>query len=300
MRAPRLDHHGIHDQARDDRPVRVGTDHRFVHELLDDDDHPVCRERRLLLAAQQAPDLGVAAGRGALRVDDGHVRLQRRDGVDRLLAVRRLDRPDERIGDGQVGLEVAAQREERQVHGARRVAPDHAEVAVFLDLERFARELPFDPAADGTQPPDSWIAEPREHELRCHAAGDHLVVDEVRREARQREITFVLTDDLVAGRERDEVREALDCYGIAVAHEIGDRVAHGRDLGCPSHRASITDGGVAARRARPDRSTADNRPLRPRAGPLPGRRRPGPPPRAPRPGPRRPQRCAAPSSSRPR
>ena len=61
MRAERLDDHRIDDQAGDDRPVRVGPDDRLVHELLDDHDHPVGREGRLLLAAEQAPDLGVAA-----------------------------------------------------------------------------------------------------------------------------------------------------------------------------------------------------------------------------------------------
>ena len=45
--------------------VRLGSARidRLVDELLDDDDHPVGREGRLLLAAEQAPDLGVAAGR---------------------------------------------------------------------------------------------------------------------------------------------------------------------------------------------------------------------------------------------
>ena len=70
MRAPRLDDDGVDDEARDDRPVRVGPDDRLVDELLDDDDDPLGGEGRLLLAAEQAPDLGVAAGRGALGVDD--------------------------------------------------------------------------------------------------------------------------------------------------------------------------------------------------------------------------------------
>ena len=82
MGAERVDDHGVHDQARDDRAVGVGADHRLVDQLLDHDDHAVGGERRLLLAAEQAPDLGVARGVGALRVDDRHVRVERRDGVD--------------------------------------------------------------------------------------------------------------------------------------------------------------------------------------------------------------------------
>ena len=57
----------------DDRPVGVGADDRLVDQLLDHDDDPVGRERGLLLAAQQAPDLGVAGGIGALGVDDRDV-----------------------------------------------------------------------------------------------------------------------------------------------------------------------------------------------------------------------------------
>ncbi len=160
----------------------IGPDDRLVDELLDDDDDPIGREGRLLLAAEQAPDLGVAAGRGALGVDDRDVRPERRDRVDRLVAVRRGDRADERVGDRQVGLEVAPQREERQVHGARRVAPDHPEVAVLLDLERLVGDLALDPPPDRAEPADARVAEPREDELAGDAGRDHLVVDEVRRQ----------------------------------------------------------------------------------------------------------------------
>ena len=108
MRAPWLDDDRVDDEARDDRPVRVGPDDRLVDELLDHDDDPIGRERGLLLAAEQAPDLGVAGGRGALGVDDRDVRPERRDRVDGLVAVRRRDRADQRVGDRQVGLEVAS------------------------------------------------------------------------------------------------------------------------------------------------------------------------------------------------
>ncbi len=45
------------------------------------------------------------------------------------------------------------------------------------------------------------------------------------------EVTLALADDLVAGGERDEVREALDRDRVAVADELGDGVVHRGDLG---------------------------------------------------------------------
>ena len=107
---------------------------------------------------------------------------ERRDGVDRAVAVGRFDRPDQRVGDRQVRLEVAPQREERQVHRAGRVPPDHPEVAVLLDLERLLGDLALDPPPDRAEPADARVAEPAEDELAGDAGRDHLVVDEVRRQ----------------------------------------------------------------------------------------------------------------------
>ena len=152
MGAERLDHHGVHDQPGQDRAVRVGANDRLVDELLDHDDHPRRGERRLLLAAEQAPHLRVAVGVGALGVDDRDVRLEGRDRVDRSVAVGRLDRPDERVGSRQIGALVGAEREEGQVHGAGGVAGDHAEVAVLLQLEA---------AAVSPRSPDEWRAASR-------------------------------------------------------------------------------------------------------------------------------------------
>ena len=168
---------------------------------------------------------------GALRVDDRDVRAQRRHGIDRLVAIRRADRSDQRVGLRQVGLEIAAQREEREVHRAGRVAADHPEVAVLLDLERLVRDVALDPPPDRAEPADARVAEPREDELAGDAGGDHLVVDDVGREPGEGQVALALADDLVTGGERDEVGEPLDRHGIAVAHEVGDRVAHRRDLG---------------------------------------------------------------------
>ena len=99
-------------------PVRVGPDDRLVHQLLDHDDHPLGGEGRLLLAAEQAPDLGVAGRVGALGVDDRDVGLQRRDGVDVAVAVRRRDR---RISGLATGRSVS--KYERSGKNGRFMAP---------------------------------------------------------------------------------------------------------------------------------------------------------------------------------
>ena len=77
---------------------------------------------------------------------------------------------------------------------------------------------------------DARVAQPAEDELARDAGGDHLVVDQVGRQPAQRQVAPPLADDLVAGGKADEVREALDRDRVAVAHELGDRVAHRRDL----------------------------------------------------------------------
>ena len=44
------------------------------------------------------------------------------------------------------------------------------------------------------------------------------------------QIPPALADDLVASGKADEVREALDRDGVAIADQVGNRVAHRRDL----------------------------------------------------------------------
>ena len=133
------------------------------------------------------------------------------------------------IGDRHVRLVVAAQREEGQVGGARDVATHHAVVAVLLQLE--ARPRALRDAPDGVQAADAGVAEPREDELAGHAGADHLVVDDVRRHADERQVAAALADDLVAGGEADEVREALDGDAVAIANQRRDRIAHAGHLG---------------------------------------------------------------------
>ena len=68
-----MTHDRVDDETRDDRAVRIGADDLLRDEFLDHDDQAVGGEGRLLLAAEQTPDLGVASGGGALGMDDGDV-----------------------------------------------------------------------------------------------------------------------------------------------------------------------------------------------------------------------------------
>ena len=181
---------------------------------------------------------------------------ERGHGVDRPVAVRRFDLPDERVRLRQVGLEVAPERVERQVRRPGRVPADHPEVAVLLHLER-RRIGVLDPPPDRPEAAHAGVAQPAEDELAGDAGRDHLVVDEVGRHARQGQVALALADDLVPGGEADEVREALDGHGVAVADEVRDRVAHRGDLGCA--HAGIIAGMEAPRLAAPGRIRARRR-----------------------------------------
>jgi hypothetical protein len=63
----RLLHDGVDDETG--MTVRFGSARitGLLDELLDDDDHALRRERRLLLTAEETPDLRVAARRRAAR-----------------------------------------------------------------------------------------------------------------------------------------------------------------------------------------------------------------------------------------
>ena len=98
--------------------------------------------------------------------------------------------------------------------------------------------------------------------LICFAAGHHLVVDEIGRQPGQREIALALANDLVTGRETDEVGEALDGDRVAVMHELGDGITHRGDLGRAHGTAGITPWRLPRRR--PLRTAAAQYPLRPR------------------------------------
>jgi len=92
---------------------------------------------------------------------------------------------------------------------------------MFLDRQR-ARPLVLDRVAQTMQRADARIAAPREDQLRHAARANHLVVDDVRRQAHHGQVAAPLTDDLVPRGERDEMREPLEGKTVAVAHKLLD------------------------------------------------------------------------------
>ncbi|SLH61335.1 Uncharacterised protein [Mycobacteroides abscessus subsp. abscessus] len=165
-----------------------------------------------------------------LGVHDRHVRVQRGHGGEPFPGEGAGDRFD-RVGHlGQVGADVAAQHRERQAGGAGDVAVGHARVAVLLDLERH-RPAVLHRVAEPVQRADAGVAAPGEHQLARAARADELVVDQIGGHPHQRQVAAALPDDLPPGRHRNQVGEALERDGVAVVHEVGDRVRQRRYIG---------------------------------------------------------------------
>ena len=57
---------------------------------------------------------------------------------------------------------------------------------------------------------DSGIACPAKNELLDEAGFDQLVVNEIRRQPCRRQVSNALTNDLMSGRETNQMREAFD------------------------------------------------------------------------------------------
>ena len=120
-----------------------------------------------------------------------------------------------------------------QPGGAGAEPGNHAKVRVLLQLER--RGLAFNGSPKGMEGARSRIAGPGENQLPGTAGGDHLIVDQIRREAAERQSSTSLPNDFVAGCKTDEVGEAFDDDGVAIMNMRGNGVAHGDHLkGCSS------------------------------------------------------------------
>ena len=85
----------------------------------------------------------------------------------------------------------------------------------------------LDRVAEAVQRSDAGVAAVGEHELAGRAHPDHLVVEQVRRHPDQLELASALAQQLVAGGERDQVREALERDAVAVVDELRDGLAEG-------------------------------------------------------------------------
>ena len=205
-----------------------------LDDLLDGDERFARREHGLLLHAGDTPHLHVARGVGALGVNDRDVGLEGRHGSEHLAGERARHRLDVRRAPGEVGTAVPAQHGERESGRACNVAIRHAGVAVLLQLQR-PRPVVLDCITKPVQRANPRITAPREDEFGGTAGADELVVDEVGCHADEREIAATLPDDLVAGRERNKVREAFERNDIAVMDEACNRLGEGAEFGRLSH-----------------------------------------------------------------
>ena len=97
---------------------------------------------------------------------------------------------------------------------------------VFLDLERPS----FHGAPKRVERADAGIAGPGEDELLRAARRNHLVVDQVRRQAAQGQVAAPLANDLVTCGKRDQVGEPFDHDDVAVAHVPRDGILHRHDF----------------------------------------------------------------------
>ena len=103
-------------------------------------------------------------------------------------------------------------------------------MAVLLELER-PRPAVLDGVAEAVEAPDAGVPAPGEHEPPRAAHPDQLVVEDVRCHADERQVGSPLPEDLVTGREGDQVREALEGDGAAVDDRPLDRLGERHDLG---------------------------------------------------------------------
>src|SRR5688572_21979045 len=90
--------------------------------------------------------------------------------------------------------------------------------------------LVLDGVAHAPQQTHPWVSGVGEDYLPGHAHADHLVVDDVRRHAQERQLLETLPDGLVPGSMRNEVRESLEGDGVAAVKVSPDRLGKAQEL----------------------------------------------------------------------
>ena len=208
---------------------------QFIHDLLHGRDHLLRRQRRFLLHANNPVNQHIAPAVGFLRVHDRNVRLQCRSRRKRLARERTDNRFDLRIVLWQVRPDVTAHHREGQSGSSRLVSRGHIRVAMLFNRKR-RRPSILDGVAKTVQRADSGIPSPGKNQPRSAPGADHLVVNHVRRHPYERELASALPDNLVTGRERDQMREPLEGDRRAVTNKLGNRITQGKQF---SHSASI-------------------------------------------------------------
>ncbi len=211
----------------------VGTGLQLVDDLLDRDDRVPGREHGFLLYANDALDQHIAVPVGFLGMHDRHIRPDRRHRREFLAGERAVDELDLVVHLGQVRADIAAQDRQRQPSRARFERIGHGRMAVFEDLDRM-RPAFLDRIAQPVQRTHTGVAAPGKDQLLGAAGADHLVVDQIRRHADQGQIAFLLADDFVAGRKRNQMREAFQGRGGPVGHISIHRLGQGQEFshGC--------------------------------------------------------------------
>jgi hypothetical protein len=223
--------------VRQDR--RVGAWRaQVVDNLLDRDNRPARGQHHLLLDADNPFDQHIALPVGALRMDDPQVGPERGDRGQLLATKRAGDRADVRVDAHQVGALVAAQDRARQAGRSGGVGVGHRRVAMLLDLQR-PRPAMLDGVAQAVQRPHAGVAAPRKYQLARAAHPDQLIVDQIGGHANERQVALLLSNDLVAGGEGDQVSEALQRDRPAIVNIGGDRGGERQEFG---HRTFSTIG----------------------------------------------------------
>jgi hypothetical protein len=225
MRAARHTGDGADGPARQDHRIGAALA-EILDDLLDRHQRALRRQHGLLLHADDAFDQHVAGAVGLERVDHRRVRADRRHRRQPLAGERTGDVLDVGVHLRQVDSEIAAKHRKRQPGRARLVGIGHGGVRMLLDRDR-NRPAILVGVAETVQRSDAGIADPGEHELVGASHADELIVDEVGRHPDQGQMPAALADDLVSGREWDQMGEAFHGHRIAIPdgrfHGLGQR-----------------------------------------------------------------------------
>src|SRR5580704_8461720 len=81
---------------------------------------------------------------------------------------------------------------------------------------------------------DTGISAPGKSQSARASHTDHLVIDQVRRHADQMEVAPLLSDDLVPGGMRDEMRESLQGNTLPVMDVAPDCIGEGQEFHSPT------------------------------------------------------------------
>ena len=97
-------------------------------------------------------------------------------------------------------------------------------MAVFFNRER-RRPAGLYRVAKPVQGTHARISAPGKNQPRSASHPDHLVVNQIRSHANQREVAPPLANQLVPRGKRYQVRESFQRHGIAVVHQFRGRFA---------------------------------------------------------------------------